>query len=210
MDFNFDKEFFQRSWGPNGYYEEFNYGVGFRAVVKTCLEPFYNTNYNALEIGCGGGAFTKEMIDKFHHLTVVDVIKMPEQFEKYDHNWKFKYVELPDKCFATMQSFRSKDFVFTYNCFCHLSNEALKKYLEDIHYVLKPGGDFVFMIANFEHTKINVPDSSNYNLGDLLPIGHFYQDDRTLDLIADPSDWEIVNSNMIPEHRDIIIHLKKK
>jgi hypothetical protein len=39
-------------------------------------------------------------------------------------------------------------------------------------------------------------------------MGHFYQDDRTLDVIIG-SGWEIVSRNIIPEHRDTIIHLKK-
>jgi len=47
------------------------------------LVPFFNLEHNAVEIGSGGGAFTKKMIGKFRHVIAVDVIKKPEQFNKW-------------------------------------------------------------------------------------------------------------------------------
>ena len=44
--------------------------------------------------------------------------------------------------------------------------------------------------------------------GNLLPMGHFYQDNRTLDFIIGDG-WEIVSRSVIPEHRDTVIHLRK-
>lgn len=199
---DFDKEFFQRSWGPAGYYEEFIYGVGFPEVVQRCLVPFFNLEHNALEIGSGGGTFTKKMVGRFRHVTAVDVIKMPEQFEKYGCE-KFSYREHFDKGYFVTGTY---DFAFAYNVFCHLSNEALIQYIASVHKALNPGSSFIFMLAN--HTNNPQPECEGYSLGDLLPFGHFYQDDRTLDLIIGEG-WEIVSRNMIPEHRDIIVHLKK-
>lgn len=198
---DFSKEFFQRSWGPGGYYEEFTYGVGFEQVVQKCLVPFYNLEHNALEIGPGGGAFTKKMINRFKHLTAIDVIKMPEQFEKWSVD-KFFYKELTDKCYE-IGGLEWLDFVFSYNTFCHLSNNAISQYIRSVLVALKPSASFIFMLSNARNY-----DTQHYQLGDLLPFGHFYQDERTLDLVIGEG-WEIVNRNMIPEHRDIIIHLKK-
>src|SRR5437667_49701 len=93
IDQDFDKEFFQRTWGPQGYYEEFNYGVGFNEVVQRCLVPFFNIQHRALEIGSGGGAFTKRIIKGFDHVTAVDVITKPECFNKYSP-YRFTYIEL--------------------------------------------------------------------------------------------------------------------
>lgn len=204
---DFSKEFFQQSWGPDGYYEEFNYGVGFNEVVQRCLVPFFNLNHNALEIGSGGGAFTKKMVGRFNHVTAVDVIKMPEGFEKYSKD-KFNYWELPDKSYHLhTMAFEVIDFAFSYNCFCHLSNEAIKEYLASINRILKPGSSFIFMLANYHHSR-NQPYCESAELGDLLPFGHFCQDERTLPLVIGEG-WEVVSENMIPEHRDIIVHLKK-
>jgi len=203
--FNFDKEFFQRSWGADGYYEQFNYGVGFDAVAQRCLVPFFAISKTALEIGSGGGVFTEKMVPRFAHTTAIDVIQMPEKFAKYSH-YKFSYIELPDKCYSPNLANNHFDFAFSYNCFCHLSNDALREYLIAVQAALKPGGDFVFMLANWEYSKKQV--DKDYNLGELLPFGHFCQDERTLGFIVGEG-WKIVNPNMIPEHRDLIVHLRK-
>lgn len=201
---DFTKEFFQRSWGEGGYYERFSYGVGIDAVIQTCLVPFFNLQHNAIEIGCGGGSFTEKMIGRFNHVTAYDVIKMPERYERYFLSEKFTYIELPDKCYNPVGVEGGIDFAFSYNCFCHLSNEALTEYFKNIHKILKPGANFVFMLANFERN----PVEGNYSLGDLLPFGHFKQSLETLGIICSSFDWVVV-ANMIPEHRDLIIHLKK-
>lgn len=208
MNNDFDKEFFQRTWGKFGYIEPFSYGVGYQKVYEVAIDPFISTDKTALEIGPGGGTFTQLMIGKFNHLTAIDVIRKPPQFDSYEN---FTYLELPDQSFnCEGVKSNSIDFCFSYNVFCHLSNDAIKQYLKGVHRVLHKGFDFVFMIANFEHTKKHVVNPEKYSLGDFLPMGHFYQDLRTLDLIMDKSKWEVVNSNLLPTHRDIVIHLKKK
>lgn len=200
---DFTKEFFQTSWGESGYYENFSYGVGIEKVCEKCLYPFFNLNHNALEIGPGGGSFTKRMVGRFKNLVAVDVIKMPAQFSGYKD---FYFIELPDQCYD-LPDLERIDFCFSYNVFCHLSNKALTEYFMNINRVLNPGADFVFMLANYEHTKKNF--SEDYHLGEMTPVGHFAQSDRTIDVIVG-KEWEIVRRNMIPEHRDIIVHLKKK
>jgi SAM-dependent methyltransferase len=200
---DFSKAYFQGVWGE-GYYEHFSYGVGIDKVFEVCVSPFLKGT--VLEIGSGGGVFT-EMIQGKADLIAIDVIKMPERFSEFEN---FTYYELSDKSFICepIES-ESIDFCFSYNVFCHFSNEAIREYLKSVHRVLKPGGDFVFMLAKFERTKKHVDYPERYTLGDLLPMGHFYQDLRTLDLVVGDG-WEIVNRDMIPEHRDILIHLKKK
>lgn len=211
MNKDFTKEFFQRTWGEDGYYEYFSYGVGIDKVCEICLYPFMNIQHTALEIGCGGGVFTKKMVGFFKGVTAVDVIKQPPMLDEFLFHTRLKYIELPDQSFDLPGiPDNSIDFAFAYNVFCHLSNDAIKEYLRAVNRVLKPGGNFVFMLSDFNQAKKHIEDANKYQLGDLLPMGHFYQDGRTVDIIAYKEQWEIVNRNMIKEHRDIIIHLKKK
>lgn len=202
------KSFFQEAWGEHGYYEYFSYGVGIDKVCEVALTPFLSEEKRALEIGSGGGTFTDRMVDKFKRLTAIDVIRIPERFKEFNN---FEYIELPNKSFSC-DGVRKKsiDFCFCYNVFCHLSNEAIKEYLIAVNGVLKHGGDFVFMLSNFKHTSRVTESPGQYKLGDFLPMGHFYQDLRTLDLVADLKKWYVVSDNLLPDHRDIIIHLKKK
>lgn len=203
MNKDFTKEFFQKVWGE-GYYEHFSYGVGIDRVYKTVFEDLPRSK-RILEIGSGGGVFTELLVIDFDSVTSVDVIPMPEIFKSFN----LTYIELPDQS-NDLHGVKdgSMDFVFAYNVFCHMSNEFLKGYLKSVHRVLDKGGEFVSMLSDFKHSKKHIEDAGNYVLGDLLPMGHFYQDERTLDLIMGQG-WEIVSRNMIPEHRDIIVHLKK-
>lgn len=205
---DFTKEFFLLAWGEDGYYETFSYGVGIKEVRKQCLYPFMFPFDTALEIGSGGGVFTEKMVGNFKKVIAVDVIPMPKKFEKYKD---FKYIELADQSNDLPGIYdHSIDFCFCYNVFCHMSNKFLIEYLKSVHRVMKSKGNFVFMLSSFIHAREHLEEPNLYELGDLLPMGHFYQDYRTLDIIADKDSWQIESQNMIPEHRDIIVHLKKK
>ena len=94
------------------------------------------------------------------------------------------------------------------NVFCHFTNDAIAEYLKSVNRILKPGGNFVFMLSRFDRIKKHVAYPERYSIGDLLPTGHFYQNEKTLDLVIGEG-WNIMNRDMIPDHRDIIIHLNK-
>lgn len=199
---DFSKTYFQTVW-KEGYYEHFSYGVGIDKVFDVCVAPFLKGT--VLEIGSGGGVFT-EMIQGKVNLIAIDVIKMPDKFMEFEN---FRYYELPDKSYGCEPiKNKSIDFCFSYNVFCHLSNDAISQYLKSVRRVLKSGGSFVFMLSRFSHAKQHTSNPDKYSLGDLLPMGHFYQDERTIDLVIGEG-WEIVSRDMIPEHRDMIIHLTK-
>ena len=200
---DFTKKQFQDFWGADGYYENFQFGVGIERVVEKTITPFYSNTKTALEVGCGGGVFTDRLIGHFKHLYAIDVIAKPNRF-KWDD---FTFIEVPNQDY-TCHGIESNtiDYCFSYGVFCHLSDQALKEYFENVYRVLKKGGNFVFMISNFEKFTAG-ENCSSFKRGDLLPGGHFVQDDRTLDLLGDK--WKIVSRDMIPEHRDLLIHLKK-
>lgn len=196
MTTDYDKSFFIQSWGKDGYYENFSYGVGIEKVCEVCLYPFVNSTVRVLEIGSGGGVFSQRIWPKAGSLTCIDVIPRPDHFMP-----SIGYIELDNQDFnCTGVPDASIDFCFAYNVFCHLSNDSIRQYLESVNRVLRPGGDFVFMLSSY---------GKGLPLGVLLPMGHFTQDERTLPLVMGEG-WEVVSENMIPQHRDIIVHLKKK
>ena len=209
MNDNFTKEFFQTAWGKAGYQEDIKYGVGMDKICQVCLTPFFNSTKTALEIGCGGGSFTKRIVGNFKHLTAIDVIAPPPQFASFKN---FSFYELPNQnttCSGVPDS--SIDFVWCYNVFCHLSDDMIASYLKGAHRVLKPGGDFVFMLSNFEKVRSYNPDPSKvYQRGEKMPLGHYMQDETTLGTVSRWYDWDVINPNMLPDHRDIVIHLRKK
>jgi SAM-dependent methyltransferase len=191
---NFSKQFFQDTWGEDGYYEHFSYGIGIDKVCSVAMDPFFSLDKTALEIGPGGGVFTQRMVNNFKHLIAIDVIRKPKAFEEYQN---FTYIELEDRSFDCPVESNSIDYCFSYGCFCHLSNDALVEYFTAINKALKKGADFMFMLSNYPGT-----------LGECLPVGHFVQGIKSLDIIVG-EEWEIVNKNLLPEHRDLMVHLRK-
>ena len=193
MSTDFTKEFFVRTWGKDGYYENFSYGVGIDKVFEVCVKPFIYGGKRVLEIGSGGGVFTQRIRPSLCGLTCIDVIPKPETVDCC------LYIELDNQDYkCTGVKSNDYDFAFSYNVFCHLSNDAIREYLRSVQRVLVKGGDFVFMLSRY-----------GGEIGTLLPMGHFAQDERTLPLVIGEG-WEVISPDMIPEHRDIIIHLKKK
>jgi SAM-dependent methyltransferase len=202
----FTKEEFQNFWG-DGYYDNFNYGVGIQKVCEVALYPFFDKSKIALEIGPGGGTFTEKMTGKFQKIYAIDVIKKPKKFENFND---VEFIECGNQNSSCVNiSDELIDFVFSYNAFCHLSNELIHNYINDVYRVLKPNSDFVFMLANFEFSKQIITNPENFVLGDLLPFGHYYQNFKTIESILNDK-WIVVSENLIPGHRDLIIHLKKK
>lgn len=210
-DGDYTKAFFQKAWGPDGYFEDFSYGVGIDKVTARALFPFVNENKTALEIGSGGGSFTRRMYGLFGRLIAIDVIPRPASFTGVEPY--FSYIELADQCFqCSGVAGQSIDFIFSYNVFCHLSDVALDEYFTDIARVARPGADFVFMLSNYEKvSQLYFPDkAADFTRGQMCPNGHFYQDALTVQWLTHPELWLIVDDNMIPEHRDRIVHLRRR
>jgi SAM-dependent methyltransferase len=208
-DYAITKEQFQNFWGEDGYYEEFSWGIGIDRVCEAALYPFLSKSKKVMEIGSGGGTFTDRIVNNVLHTTAIDVIRMPKRFREYRD---FTYVELANEDYScTGVEDDTFDFVFTYNVFCHLSNSSLKEYLKSVHRVLKRGGDFVFMLSCYENlVRYGLEKGEGtYQLGDFLPIGHFYQSKETLPLIMEITQWDVMSENLTPEHRDILVHLRK-
>src|SRR5688572_5875873 len=141
---DFSKQFFTQSWGPDGYYENFSYGVGIDKVCEVALYPFINTITRVLEIGSGGGVFTKRIIPRVDDLICIDVIPKPQALNGV------QYIELGNQdYYCTGVNDDSIEFAFSYNCFCHLSNEAIREYLKSVNRVLRKGKSFVFMLSRY-------------------------------------------------------------
>jgi cyclopropane fatty-acyl-phospholipid synthase-like methyltransferase len=208
----FTKDEFQSLWGEEGYYDNCQLGIGIDSVCDKVLYPHLSPSKTVLEIGCGGGVFTERIAKRVQAVVAIDVIKKPSRLEAIRN---LMYLELPNQNYECKGvAMGAIDFAFSSGCFCHLPYHALKEYLRSVHKVLVEGGEFVFMISDWEYLKNLCTDFERETLkpNDFTSAGHFYQDHTTLKSIMDETQWEVISEDMIPEHEtwDRYIHLKKK
>lgn len=145
------KRGFNSTW-PGGYRENFEVyaaktGMGEGPIVRVALEPFYNKEHVALEIGCGGGFWIdKYLAPNFKKVIGLDVIPKPPLVGD-----NVQYIEVPDRnfeCYGVEDG--SIDFVWSFGVFCHMTHPAIQSYLHAAFKKLKPGGKAVLYFSNTE------------------------------------------------------------
>lgn len=145
MEFN--KETFKTFW-PGGYQENFGSHYPYLIDIEMCLDKYKNSNYIALDIGCGNGYWTLQfLIPRFKRVIALDVLDTPELFKGID---TVQYEELgsSDYTCGTISE-ATVDFVRSFGLFCHLSNQVVDTYLKNIYRVMRPGACGLIMFANW-------------------------------------------------------------
>jgi len=141
---------FLKEW-PGRYVETWDAfrNAGYKETADDVLrvvDKFARPEMQALEIGIGAGWWTRRLLEKFSHVTGLDLHDSPP----FEHP-KFTYLPVPDRDFTCGPvPDNSIDFVFSFGVFCHLTCEAQTAYLKALHRVLKPSGAGVVLFANGE------------------------------------------------------------
>jgi SAM-dependent methyltransferase len=124
--------------------------------------PYVNPAQAALEIGPGGGRWTRYLLS-FGKLYVVDY--HPELLQQLRSNFEepnMTFIRNKGTDFPDVPE-ESVDFVFSFGCFVHLDANLIDAYLRNIRHILKQGGNAVIHYS--DQTKvmaqINVGFSDN-------------------------------------------------
>jgi cyclopropane fatty-acyl-phospholipid synthase-like methyltransferase len=144
---NYTKKDFLKFWGDNGYIETWDgHGYNWSKEIQDLVlnQIGQDKDKIVLEIGCGGGYWTKFLSENSLKVLAIDLIPKPlfeaenmVYFENKNNQFDCKSIE--DE---------SVDFVFSFGVFCHLSKNACENYLIDILRVLKKGGKAILMYAD--------------------------------------------------------------
>jgi cyclopropane fatty-acyl-phospholipid synthase-like methyltransferase len=191
MDKDFSKNQFLQFWGNEGYIETWDGDKRdwsqeiMQLVVK---EIGVSKDKTVVEIGCGGGYWTKKLCAYAKHVYAIDII--PSLSLSFDN---YTYYENSDKQFNCNQiQNNSVDFIFSFGVFCHFSKEACEEYLLDFKRILKKGGSAILMFADqkglqkfYETKKVNVNDifgeAINYKNAQPFVKRHFKNTQKILD-----------------------------
>jgi hypothetical protein len=111
------------------------------------LLPYVHPDHSALEIGPGGGRWTRYLLG-FKMLYVVDY--HGEILKELESNFKqpnMVFIKNSGTDFPCVES-QSVDFLFSFGTFVHLELHLITSYLENMKTILKPGANVVIQYSD--------------------------------------------------------------
>jgi hypothetical protein len=128
----------------------FGYASVMHVLYLACIRPYIHSDTKALEIGCGGGAWTKTMLAA-EQVWCLDAKSAAENrfFEYLGHPQNVRYLQvsgadcsqLPDDHF---------DYLFSFGCLCHLPFDVVRDYIHGLFPKLKSGANAFVMVADYD------------------------------------------------------------
>jgi SAM-dependent methyltransferase len=150
------RDFYGLEWGD----PEVDWSLRF--LRDRYARAYVNPSHTALEIGPGGGRWTRYLLG-FGKLYVVDYY--PAMFKELKKNFS-----KPNMVFVLNHGTDfpgvpegSIDFLFSFDCFVHLEADIIDAYLKNIFHVLKPGGNAVIHYSDKTKVYAQVTPSFSEN-----------------------------------------------
>jgi SAM-dependent methyltransferase len=126
-----------------------------------------------LEIGCGGGQWSKYIyeLNRFEKIYCIDVLSAEHnKFWEYvgeDKRDKIEYFEVKDFSLNCIPD-NSLDYVFSYDVFCHISYSGQIKYLQNLFNKCKSNCMLFIMYADPQKYILSEPENL-YHLKEYIP-----------------------------------------
>ncbi|HTM08207.1 MAG TPA: class I SAM-dependent methyltransferase [Verrucomicrobiae bacterium] len=132
-------------WGDPDFVEPL------RFVLNRYVLPYVNQEHCALEIGPGGGRWTRYLLG-FKKLWVVDYYaELLDELKKNFALPNIAFVKNNGTDFPGIET-RSIDYLFSFDVFVHLDEDLIKAYLTSMKPILKPEANVVIQYS--DKTKI--------------------------------------------------------
>jgi ubiquinone/menaquinone biosynthesis C-methylase UbiE len=114
------------------------------SVLSHLVRPYVSTNETILEIGCGHGRWSEELIGMCRKLYCVDLAASCLEYTRARLAGRAASGEAPTFIQTSgplpQISDGSVDFVWSFDVFVHMDPPDIATYLEEFRRVLKPGG----------------------------------------------------------------------
>lgn len=122
--------------------------------------PYVHPELTALEIGPGGGRWTRYLLP-FRKLYVVDYHQeLLNELHKNFHRANMVFIKNNGWDFPGVPE-KSVDFVFSFGTFVHFDGPLIDSYLKSIREILRPGGNVVLQYS--DKNKIMAREASGFS-----------------------------------------------
>ena len=131
------------------------------------VRPYVNANHCALEVGPGGGRWTRYLIG-FKSLYVVDYHQeLIDEVRKSFDMPNMKFITNNGTDFPGVKK-RSIDYLFSFGVFVHLDIPLLEAYLKNIKPILKPTANVVIHYSDKTKVMAQMNPSFSDNTPELM------------------------------------------
>lgn len=112
------------------------------AVRRRFVEPYLAPDQTIVEIGSGGGRWTRYLLRRARQVIAVEL--NPESFDYLarrfpDHAGRLRFYPTSGYEMAGIDA-GSVDLVFSFDCLVHVEPDGIAAYLQETERVLRPGG----------------------------------------------------------------------
>ncbi len=119
--------------------------------------PFVDPTHTAMDIGCGGGRWTRYLLG-FQTVHAVDyypelLAEFARTFDRYTH---VRPIKNNGADFPGVDP-HSVDYILSFGCFGHLNQTLIDAYLGNIFTILKPGGNVVIHYSDKTKAMAQAP-----------------------------------------------------
>ncbi len=145
----------------NGFRTGYNKKRNQVGIEEYLVNKLAGKNLTVLEIGCGGGQWSKFLHQHVGKLHCTDLLSAT-----YNNFWNYVGHDKIDKItYHQVHDFslefipdNSIDFVFSYDVFCHISEIGILEYLKNLYPKVKVNAELMIMYADPKKYIINEPE----------------------------------------------------
>ena len=184
-----------------------------RFLFERFAQPYLHSSAQVVEIGPGGGKFSRRLVEHCHELSLVDISHEMLQRANRACGGRARALKIEDGSLAAIEP-ASVDLVFSYDVFIHLESEEVFRYLAEVNRILKPGGIFSVHTSNFEsrwglHSYFQQLRDRQPMIGSRYGGRVYPMTDAILRRFAEHTGFAVADSFTSRIDRDIIYALRK-
>ncbi len=184
-----------------------------RFIFERFAEPYLHPEATVVEIGPGGGKFSRLLVDRCRELFLVDISREMIQRANAACAGKAKELLVRDGQLDSLEN-ESIDLVFSYDVFIHLEAEEVFRYFAEVNRALKKGGTFSVHSSTYEsrwgfHSFLQQLRDNHPRIGQRYGGRMYPLTSAIVRRFAEHSGFEEIDHHSGPDDKDIIFALRK-